>query len=706
MAEHVYKSDTGYANAVRRDYTDVEYCMHVIVAPTILSDSQKDKVFVKFLGSDDSNPLKFKRELEDGYVEYEGVLKAKKGNLIFYKYYVLINGSEEVKEFIYRQGDGKRKKGIWYRTMGSKDIQKNDVYHIYDGVVQGEPLDEKDKDQNILSKWISKGLKKVSKWMGNDEYQKILLIDAELAMKEFMRGLFADINNIRGEELILRFSDIVQGLRKFYYMKEKLWSSVDDFNKTIAEVLKTNLMSLINRFKESPQISDNIVNSGITTAVSIVYLKEQYDITFNTIDLSHLCKALLPNLDKAQRQSADLEDINKSYPTKIREVARYLLSMVKRLLNNSKSPCWLYCIPLLHVLQEGIYPYQDVPKAINHNDPVPRWWGIDNISSELEVYKSKSDFESPSELVQLLHPYFEMDYLLPRTFVASLSFNQFVALDTKHVPPDVMLAAFYYFVKDEKLSRDESWIYLWNDAFSTEIPAGNVKDSYIDFLRTSLESRLGNTVYEYQLKTILDVFCERLDDFGNILQEILTKSALKAFEIFTDYLSLNSFAESTNARKLQQYGKLLHHIFDKEFGRNKLTDTTSVLQHALVWSPFVVFTKVYCNTNFQRVLKDKCKEHMQKSIAIMHSVCQELITGNITIQNLKNILSAESNFKSIVKEIKDLRFDFGTVEASIDLKRKQLLAFESDKAAVQNFVYICENSGGKFYVHNSRLWYI
>lgn len=110
------------------------------------------------------------------------------------------------------------------------------MYHIYDGVVQGEPLDEKDKDQNILSKWISKGLKKVSKWMGNDEYQKILRIDAELAMKEFMRGLFADINNIRGEELILRFSDIVQGLRKFYYMKEKLWSSVDDFNKTIAEV--------------------------------------------------------------------------------------------------------------------------------------------------------------------------------------------------------------------------------------------------------------------------------------------------------------------------------------------------------------------------------------------------------------------------------------------------------------------------------------
>lgn len=93
---------------------------------------------------------------------------------------------------------------------------------------------------------------------------------------------------------------------------------------------------------------------------------------------------------------------------------------------------------------------------------------------------------------------------------------------------------------------------------------------------------------------------------------------------------------------------------------------------------------------------------MQKSIAVMQSVCQELITGNITMQNLKNILSAESNFKSIVKEIKDLNVNVGAVEASIELRRKQLFAFQSDKAAVLHFVYICEKSGGKFYVHNSR----
>ncbi|CAG2196483.1 unnamed protein product [Mytilus edulis] len=218
----------------------------------------------------------FKREFEDGFVEYEGVLRAKRGKLSY-------------------------------------------MYHIYDGVVQGEPLDEKDKDKNVLSKWIHKGLKKVTKWMGNDEYQKMLLTDAELAMKEFMRGLFADINNIRGEELILRFSDIVQGLRKFYYMHEKLWSSIEDFNKIVAQVLKTNLISLINRIKQYPKNSNNVI--GITTAVSMVYLKEQYDITFDITDLSHLCQALLPNLDTAQR---DLEDFYKSYPTKIQYV--YLLS--------------------------------------------------------------------------------------------------------------------------------------------------------------------------------------------------------------------------------------------------------------------------------------------------------------------------------------------------------------------------------------------
>lgn len=60
--------------------------------------------------------------------------------------------------------------------------------------------------------------------------------------------------------------------------------------------------------------------SGITTAVSIVYLKEQYDITVSLSDLSNLCIALLPNLDNAQRRSTDLDEIHKHFPTKIRYV--------------------------------------------------------------------------------------------------------------------------------------------------------------------------------------------------------------------------------------------------------------------------------------------------------------------------------------------------------------------------------------------------
>lgn len=67
---------------------------------------------------------------------------------------------------------------------------------------------------------------------------------------------------------------------------------------------------------------------------------------------------------------------------------------------------------------------------------------------------------STTEMVKMLHPFFEMDFLLPRTLVASLSFQQFVAMDTKHIPPDIILAALYYFLKDAKLHRDESCIYV------------------------------------------------------------------------------------------------------------------------------------------------------------------------------------------------------------------------------------------------------
>lgn len=42
-------------------HNQVDYCMHVIVSPTILIDPRKDEVFVKCMGRVDGSILKVKR---------------------------------------------------------------------------------------------------------------------------------------------------------------------------------------------------------------------------------------------------------------------------------------------------------------------------------------------------------------------------------------------------------------------------------------------------------------------------------------------------------------------------------------------------------------------------------------------------------------------------------------------------------------------
>lgn len=99
-------------------------------------------------------------------------------------------------------------------------------------------------------------------------------------------------------------------------------------------------------------------------------------------------------------------------------------------------------------------------------------------------------------------------------------------------------------------------------------------------------------------------------------------------------------------------------------------------------------------TRFQRVLEGNCKNHIEKTIAVLKNSCQELATGNITIQNLKIILSDRSNFGNIVKGLRDRFDDVDAVEAYISLRKKQLKTYESDQNVVREFVYICEKAGG------------
>lgn len=57
------------------------------------------------------------------------------------------------------------------------------------------------------------------------------------------------------------------------------------------------------------------------------------------------------------------------------------------------------------------------------------------------------------EIIDKLKPYFEVDYLLPRTLMASLKLEQIHSVVTSiFIPPEISLASsFYYLKKDADL---------------------------------------------------------------------------------------------------------------------------------------------------------------------------------------------------------------------------------------------------------------
>lgn len=65
-------------------------------------------------------------------------------------------------------------------------------------------------------------------------------------------------------------------------------------------------------------------------------------------------------------------------------------------------------------------------------------------------------YRTPHEMLQLLAPMFEMDYLLPRSFVAVLDIERFeTTVCEKKIPIDVVLAGINNFIKTNSIFKPD-----------------------------------------------------------------------------------------------------------------------------------------------------------------------------------------------------------------------------------------------------------
>ena len=87
------------------------------------------------------------------------------------------------------------------------------------------------------------------------------------------------------------------------------------------------------------------------------------------------------------------------------------------------------------------------------------------------IYKKKliSFNSTRKQVLEAISPYFALDYLLPRTFVASLNLTHLANIDLSLIPPEVTLAATYFYIKTSYVvTRDmitvclKSLVLKWN----------------------------------------------------------------------------------------------------------------------------------------------------------------------------------------------------------------------------------------------------
>ena len=106
------------------------------------------------------------------------------------------------------------------------------IFHVYDGVVREHP-DKKSKNFFIRFKDV------VFETFGIDEYKKVLMKDAEvalLALHPTWQLLGKKSDGMNGEEMLNHVRYIISGVRRIYVQIFWIWYSSTDFDKVVARV--------------------------------------------------------------------------------------------------------------------------------------------------------------------------------------------------------------------------------------------------------------------------------------------------------------------------------------------------------------------------------------------------------------------------------------------------------------------------------------
>ncbi|XP_053396012.1 E3 ubiquitin-protein ligase rnf213-alpha-like [Mercenaria mercenaria] len=374
----------------------------------------------------------------------------------------LASRSLEYKYFVIRNTETRKgfdRKNLWdyYYVRGhagphyNRRLQLPDKWkskanwHQFDAIINRKPKDG-------LVSWVKDYWSRTKK----------LKEDATLAVQIYSGRILQAFNNVNSSPDDISYAVellemMVHGLRRVYVQDSNCFEKEDEFMSTLGEHV---MEPVIRSFDECIELKGDGTDVQLQRRMTVQFallailknlglsqLKNKY------ANIHHrLCMAFLIHLDPDKKTCKELEFLKLHFPKQLKFFKEALVMLGKSVIVDKKNPAWLFIMPLIHFLSDTCAPYDSVTDDAAHAGNVPVWWGTSHIGED--TTKKFKSFQNQSWVIPLgdvlktLQRFFEIDYLLPRTIVASLNLYEiFEAISTGLIPTEVCCAALIYYLK-------------------------------------------------------------------------------------------------------------------------------------------------------------------------------------------------------------------------------------------------------------------
>ncbi|VDI00511.1 Hypothetical predicted protein [Mytilus galloprovincialis] len=211
-----------------------------------------------------------------------------------------------------------------------------------------------------------------------------------------------------------------------------------------------------------------------------------------------------------------------------------------------------------------------------------------------------------------------------------------------------------------------------NDGYVRECFISNLKDSIFEMLKTD----------EQKDMNLVMAFCDRKENYCNILTDILNDMIVEAAEKNIDQLKSQELSES----RIIRLGHIFSQLFKQRIERNHAQTEAEILQLMVTWKHMPVCMKLL---EKNKENDQDCKDQLHKIQPVLDKTLQELFSGQIVISNLHLIINHIDIVLEILKEM-SAEVDEHNVTRSIEKNLDALESFNRTKKLLKKFVELCQ----------------